>query len=247
MNFFEHISGKIIWEGVKFLLLVCCLVLIIYFNLFFKQEEKVINDTNTELISVADVVKSNEKTQQEEKIEEDVKLINVDLKGAVKKEGVYTVQLGSTVNDIVKLAGGLKNNGTLKNINLSKHVEDEMVIYVYTNYELSKANVSKKVSEECVVKQIYIDDCQGKSIIKSDNKDSVKSDNNQGQESNSKVNINTATLDELMHLNGIGEAKAKTIIEYRTQNGNFAKIEDLMNVTGIGEALYQKVKDNITV
>lgn len=247
MNFFEHISGKIIWEGVKFLLLVCCLVLIIYFNLFFKQEEKVINDTNTELISVADVVKSNEKTQQEEKIEEDVKLINVDLKGAVKKEGVYTVQLGSTVNDIVKLAGGLKNNGTLKNINLSKRVEDEMVIYVYTNYELSKANVSKKVSEECVVKQIYIDDCQGESIIKSDNKDSVKSDNNQGQESNSKVNINTATLDELMQLNGIGEAKAKTIIEYRTQNGNFAKIEDLMNVTGIGEALYQKVKDSITV
>lgn len=247
MNFFEHISGKIIWEGVKFLLLVCCLVLIIYFNLFFKQEEKVINDTNTELTSVADVVKSNEKTQQEEKIEEDVKLINVDLKGAVKKEGVYTVQLGSTVNDIVKLAGWLKNNGTLKNINLSKRVEDEMVIYVYTNYELSKANVSKKVSEECVVKQIYIDDCQGESIIKSDNKDSVKSDNNQGQESNSKVNINTATLDELMQLNGIGEAKAKTIIEYRTQNGNFAKIEDLMNVTGIGEALYQKVKDNITV
>ena len=122
-----------------------------------------------------------------------------------------------------------------------------MVIYVYTNYELSKANVSKKVSEECVVKHIYIDDCQGESIIKSDNKDSVKSDNNQGQESNSKVNINTATLDELMQLNGIGEAKAKTIIEYRTQNGNFAKIEDLMNVTGIGEALYQKVKDNITV
>lgn len=60
------------------------------------------------------------------------------------------------------------------------------------------------------------------------------------------VNINTASQKELMTLNGIGEAKAKAIIEYRTKN-RFKKIEDVMQVKGIGQAIFDKIKKDIVV
>ena len=61
------------------------------------------------------------------------------------------------------------------------------------------------------------------------------------------VNINTASKEELVKLNGIGESKANAIVEYRNKNGNFTNIEDIQNVDGIGKALYEKIKDNIKV
>ena len=63
---------------------------------------------------------------------------------------------------------------------------------------------------------------------------------------NKLININSATISELMLLNGIGEAKAKLIIEYRTQNV-FSCIEDIMKVSGISESVFNKIKDQITV
>ena len=63
----------------------------------------------------------------------------------------------------------------------------------------------------------------------------------------SKVNINTASVEELMQLPGIGEAKAKMILDYRTQNGAFQKVEDIMKISGIKEGVYNKIKENITV
>lgn len=66
-------------------------------------------------------------------------------------------------------------------------------------------------------------------------------------ETQSVVNINTATKAELMTLTGIGEAKAKAIIDYRNENGNFSSTEEIMNVSGIGEKIYEKIKNRITV
>ncbi len=62
-----------------------------------------------------------------------------------------------------------------------------------------------------------------------------------------KVNLNTAGLEELTALNGIGEGRAKAILEYRDQNGPFAQIEDIMLVSGIKEGIFSKIKDQITV
>ncbi len=62
---------------------------------------------------------------------------------------------------------------------------------------------------------------------------------------NDKININTADMEELMRLNGIGEVKALAIIAYREQNGPFTQIEDLMKVSGIGEKTFAKIKDDI--
>ena len=62
-----------------------------------------------------------------------------------------------------------------------------------------------------------------------------------------KINLNTATMEELQTLSGIGESKAQAIIDYREENGQFSKPEDILEVSGIGETLYEKIKDNITV
>ena len=61
------------------------------------------------------------------------------------------------------------------------------------------------------------------------------------------ININKASLEELLTLTGIGESKAKSIIEYRDTNGNFKDINELKNVSGIGDALFEKIKDKISV
>lgn len=61
-----------------------------------------------------------------------------------------------------------------------------------------------------------------------------------------KVNINTASVEELQLLDGIGEVKAKAIVEYRAKNGPFKKSADLANVTGIGNATVEKIKSSIS-
>lgn len=66
-------------------------------------------------------------------------------------------------------------------------------------------------------------------------------------ETETRVNINTADIDELMTLKGIGEAKAQAIIEYRENNGKFRSVEEIVNVNGIGEATLEKLFDYITV
>lgn len=66
-------------------------------------------------------------------------------------------------------------------------------------------------------------------------------------DSDGKIDINTATKEELMTLNGIGESRAENILRYRQEQGMFQCIEDLMNVEGIKEGIFQKIKDSITV
>lgn len=62
-----------------------------------------------------------------------------------------------------------------------------------------------------------------------------------------KVDLNTAGIEELMTLKGVGETRAKAIIEYRTQNGRFTRIEDIMQIPGIKEGIFSKIRNQITV
>ncbi len=68
-----------------------------------------------------------------------------------------------------------------------------------------------------------------------------------GAEDNAKININTATIEELSSLKGIGEKKAKSIVEHREKEGSFATIADLKDVKGVGDKIFNKIKDQITV
>lgn len=66
-------------------------------------------------------------------------------------------------------------------------------------------------------------------------------------ENSAKVNINTATVEELMSLKGIGEKKAESIVEYREEIGSYATIDELKGVKGIGDKIFSKIRDHITI
>lgn len=97
-------------------------------------------------------------------------------------------------------------------------------------------NLAKQVSDG---EQIYIPSI--------DEEIALPSISSQDNPTGGKININTATLEELMTLPGIGQAKAVSIITYRETSGRFQTIEDIMNIEGIKEGVYQKIKDMITV
>ena len=113
-----------------------------------------------------------------------------------------------------------------------------MVIIVYSSYQVENF---KKVKEE---EQQIQDGCiNGVNEVEND---ACIEENGEEKES-TLVSINTATLEELMTLEGVGEAKAKSIIAYREEHGPYQAIEDLLNVSGIGESLLAKIKKNITL
>lgn len=159
--------------------------------------------------------------------------VYVDIKGSVKKPGVYQVSADSIVWDIVNLSGGFTKNAYTKNINLSQKVKDEMVIYVFSKNEMSKMNNTVKTDTACTTNVINYDNC-------------ITTEKNETETSTSLVNINTASKEELMNVSGIGASKADSIIAYRIKTP-FSKIEDIMNVSGIGESLFDKIKKYITV
>lgn len=215
----------------KYVMTIFLFMLIIFYIVFVK-----VNLKSKEKNLVDNQVVINEV----EKVEVDLKddLVYVDIKGAVKKPGVYKINSDKKIIDVITIAGGLMENANTDNINLSKKVTDEMVIIIYTDEEVKNSNivdtVIKVIDKECVCPNIQNDGC-----INTEINDSITN-------VNKTININTATLEELMSINGLGEAKAKAIIKYREENGYFKIIDDLLNVFGIGEALLEKIKEYIT-
>lgn len=173
----------------------------------------------------------------EDKKEELAKIF-IDIKGSVKNPGVYQVDIDNIVNDCIKKAGGLLKNADTTTINLSKKVSSEMVIYIPKKDEVVKTTNSTTVTKN--------QEIPNDAAISNNNTDS-KDSSSANDQSNTLIDINTATTAELAKLNGIGTAKAQDIIDYRTKNGSFKTIEDIKNVSGIGDALYAKIKDYITV
>ena len=163
--------------------------------------------------------------------------IKVDLKGYVKNPGVYEVEEGTIINDLIKLAGGLKSEGTTDNINLSKKLNDEDMIVILSKSEVKKLNSTIASSTKTTVSN---------KTSTSANKTTSLNSNPSSIVTNKKISLNIATKEELMTLSGIGEAKALNIIEYRTKTP-FKDISEIKNVSGIGEAIYEKIKDSITV
>lgn len=207
-------------------ILLIGVIFVLYNNYYAKDEE------------VIDIFKDNDEQEEtqdsildiDEKKEDDIEKVVVDIKGMILNPGVYEVSSSSRVNDVIELAGGLIDGADTSLINLAKIVFDEMTIIIYSNDEV----LEKYKDEICVC------ECP---LISNDACTSSDSSNS----ASGLVNINTAGMDELMKVSGIGEAKADSIIRYREENGRFKTIEDIMNVSGIGESLFEKIKNYITV
>lgn len=163
----------------------------------------------------------------------------VDIKGAVKNPGVYEVSSNSRIIDVIKKAGNLKKDADTSIINLSKKVKDEMYIIIYTKDQI-KSYKEKILPSSTIVKEVE------EKIICPDSDNEGCINNNSSATYLGKVNINNSSIDELSKLPGIGEGKAKKIIEYRNEN-KFEQIEDIKNVSGIGDSLYEKIKDSIEI
>ena len=147
-------------------------------------------------------------------------IIYIHVCGEVKNPDVYSLNEGTRVVDAVKKAGGFTKEAAESYINLARVVIDGEQLYIPS-----------------------LDEVKDMDMI--DGKEQT-----QNQDSSTKstlVNINTASMEELMTLPGIGESKANSIITYREENGTFKSTEELMNITGIKEGVYKKISDFITV
>lgn len=208
----------------------------------------IFNSKNAEVQTECDAVAFVENEEVPNKI-------FVDVKGAVKSPGVYEMSEDSIINDVIKTAGGFTKKAYTTNINLSKKITNEMVIYVFTKTEYKNLNKEEVTTTTCQTSSYNIDSCtgNGNSVISSSENVGtteevvIESNTTTKEETNDKISINTATKEELMKLDGIGESKADNIIKYREENGGFKTIEDIKNVSGIGDAAYEKIKDSITI
>lgn len=213
-------------------------------------------------ITVDTKVEEKLTSSEEQKVEE---YILVDIKGEVKTPGVYKLPVNSRVIDAIKASGGLTKKAVTTYINLSKTLKDENVIIINKKSEL------KKIEEKKNIEEIKINDNSSVSVKTTDvitnDVDKVKEEtttesvtkapeegtssanenSSETKKETTSVNINESSIEELTTISGIGESKAKAIIEYRTANGPFKSIEDIKNVSGIGDKLYDKIKTYITI
>lgn len=166
-------------------------------------------------------------TTETERIDQSApEVFMIDVKGAVRYPGVYTLEEGMRIVDAIEAAGGYRDDANPALINHAQRLQDEMVLYI--------PKIGEQLSEEL---QTLI---AGASV-------SSTSGGSGGVNQSGKINLNKANESELTQLPGIGPSKANAIIGHRTEQGNFQTIEDLKKVTGIGEKTFEQLKDLIDV
>ena len=207
---------KSIFKDKKFVIIIVLIIFMLGGIFYYVKND---NKVSEDVVLVTKKVSSTKVSN---------KKMYVDIKGSVNNPGVYEFKENDRVIDAINYAGGLNKYANTSNINLSQKLSSEMVIYVFSNKEIEGGSKASSCSTICGVNVIEVNNCVD--------------ENN----SSDKVNINNATLEELMTLTGIGESKAKNIIAYREKE-KFKTIEDIKNISGIGDTLFEKIKDRIVV
>lgn len=164
---------------------------------------------------------SDEKMVYYDASEEKIANCAVYVCGAVKNPGVYYLDEGAIKQDALTVAGGFAEGAAESYVNLAGRITDGERIYFPYLDELDDGISFDEEEPE------------------SGNDDSAMDDG--------KVNLNTATKEQLMTLPGIGESKADAIIKYREEHGNFTTVEDVKKVNGIKDGVYNKIKDYAVV
>ncbi|UKK97815.1 ComEA family DNA-binding protein [Brevibacillus brevis] len=145
----------------------------------------------------------------------------VDVKGRVKNPGLYQFEPGTRVANAIEKAGGALPDADLVQINLAAPLTDGAALVIPAK------GASEPVSTSIGLVQ------------------SAASVSTTG--ASSAINLNTATAEELMSLPGIGEARAKAIVDYRSKQGPFRSADDLKQIEGIGDKMFTRIKDRLVV
>ena len=146
----------------------------------------------------------------------------VDIKGEVLRPGVYEFSCESRMQEVIKKAGGFTEEADETKINLAQKISDQMQIIVPNLHSKQEGGVTEGNSE------------------KGNSSNSTPSNSKQGT-----VNINTATLEELQTIKGIGKKKAEAILQYRKEHGAFRTKEDLLQVKGIGKKALEAIESQV--
>ncbi|HFI0942953.1 TPA: helix-hairpin-helix domain-containing protein [Streptococcus suis] len=188
--------------------------------LIFSQPAKSDQTGLTDLPQTEQTSNSSESVEETStEVSKEPSQLVVDVKGAVAKPGLYTLEADARVNDAVDAAGGLTSQADPKSINLAQKLSDEAVVYVASKDE----NIS---------------------VVASTTASSAMS---QEEKNTSLVNLNTATEADLQTISGIGAKRATDIIAYREANGGFKSVDDLNNVSGIGDKTMESIRPYVTV
>ena len=142
-----------------------------------------------------------------------------------------------------------KEQASADSVNETENVSESVYVYVCGAvatpgvYEVSADSRISEAAEPLTDGQMIRIPFQGEETVTQED----PATQNSGIRSDGKVNINTASAEELMTLKGIGQTRAEQIIAYREKHGAFASIEGIMEVDGIKQGTFDKLKDNITV
>lgn len=145
-------------------------------------------------------------------------IIMVDIQGAVKYPGVYSLNEGDRLIDAIHAAGGYLAEADSRMLNHAMKLPDEFFIYIPRHGE------EVDFSDASILSHPLLGE----------------------EEDDGKVNINTADAQQLMTIPGIGPAKATAIIQYREEHGPFASPESIMEVSGIGQKTFENLESFIT-
>lgn len=161
--------------------------------------------------------------------------VAVYVTGEVAKPGVVYVPWEGRVGDAINQCGGLLPTADSSQVNMAATVKDGMEIRVKGKVISKDGNIGSQGNHSGV---------EGSVVSRASKTSSPEQGKNVSGEM---VNINTADVEELKKLKGIGPAMAQRIIDYREANGSFQAPEDIMQVKGIGKAKYAKLKEQIAI
>ncbi len=172
-------------------------------------------------------------------------VIVVHVCGAVNAPGVYTLAAECRVWDAIDAADGFSEDADTNYLNLAGTICDGQKVYVPTTGEVDSLAESGWNALEAAQSEVKRN--ASNPVTSGDQNARNPDQATAGDVKSQRVNINTADQAALTGLPGIGEAKAKSIIAYRTEHGRFSSIEEIMEISGIKEAVFSKIKDYITV
>lgn len=169
--------------------------------------------TNENTNNLGDTISSTKSTPSK---------LKVHIIGEIVSPGIYELNEGDRIYDLILLAGGTTENADLNKINLAYELSDGEKIYI--------PGISDEIST-------YIYNDAGENV----------SDRSSISSNNKKININQATTSDLEKISGIGPSLAEKIINYRNSNGKFNSIDELKNISGIGDKKFEIIQEYIDI